>query len=233
MLSIIIPAYNEGGKLEPAIARLRELSKTDGVPVEIVVAVNGATDNTEADAKRLADVVTSTPLKGLSRARNMGALASHGEGIVFLDVDTRLRPGALQAFARLAKPGIAGTCSAVPDKSNWKAHMTVVLKNLVRGLGIVKGLSGPVVVHRSLIHEHKVLFREDLNIAEIHDFLYRARKQAGVRYRYIWRRLYTFSVNRYERVGYAKTFKFWAWYWWYGHLLKHDHRALEEEYWSQ
>ena len=212
---------------------LRDLAVRDHVLVEIVVAVNGSTDNTEQVAKGIADVVTATPLKGLSRARNMGALASHGEGIVFLDVDTQLRPGALAAFAQLAQPGVTGSCSAVPDKSSWKAHATVVLKNLVRGLGIVKGLSGPIVCHRDLIHKHGVLFREDLNIAEIHDFLYRARKQAGVHYRYIWRRLYTFSVNRYERVGYVKTFRFWARYWWYGHILKHDHKVLEEEYWSQ
>ena len=232
-LSIIIPAYNEEEKIVEAIARIRKLQESEYQNLEIIVAVNGSTDGTFALAQKFADKAVKTAKKGLSLARNMGADVASGDIFIFLDVDTRLLPGALVRFARDVRENSVGSCSAYAKQRTIKAILTVWIKNFVRGTGIIKGLSGPIFCHRSIFVDHKIRFREDLNIAEIHDFMYRARKQAGARYTYFWGRYYLFSVNRYERIGYGKTLRFWIRYWIFSHKLGRDHRVFEEEYWSQ
>jgi glycosyltransferase involved in cell wall biosynthesis len=90
-LSIVITTYNRESTLKKM---LLELERQTDMDFQVVVAIDGATDNTEA---MLASLVTSYPLKwintyckgyGLAVARNRGILASDGDAVTILDDDS-------------------------------------------------------------------------------------------------------------------------------------------------
>ncbi len=91
-LTVVLPAHNEAGMLEDAVAEvvngLRERSR----PFEIVVVENGSTDDTATIANRLAgDWVEvralSLPEPDYGRALRAGLLAAVGDVVVNFDVD--------------------------------------------------------------------------------------------------------------------------------------------------
>jgi dolichyl-phosphate beta-glucosyltransferase len=95
-LSVVIPAYNEEGRLPATLARvsayLAERQATRGESYEILVVVNGSTDRTAevatAAARRDPNLqVILTPLRGKGRAVKIGATASRGARILFCDAD--------------------------------------------------------------------------------------------------------------------------------------------------
>ncbi len=94
MLSIILPAFNEAGYLTTAVEHfIEELRATDNQePFEIIVAENGSTDGTRAEADSLAaghpEVhVVSIPQANYGLALRAGFLASQGDVVTNFDVD--------------------------------------------------------------------------------------------------------------------------------------------------
>ncbi|WP_457591438.1 dolichyl-phosphate beta-glucosyltransferase [Geoglobus sp.] len=55
MLSVIIPAHNEAGRLERSVERLSEYLRKNFDEFEIIIAEDGSTDGTDRIAKRLAE----------------------------------------------------------------------------------------------------------------------------------------------------------------------------------
>ncbi len=85
LFSVIIPALNEEMMISKQIPHLR--SVTSGLPLEIVVADNGSTDNTmEAALKAGADEVIAVS-GTIGRARNQAVQRGRGKVLVFLDAD--------------------------------------------------------------------------------------------------------------------------------------------------
>ncbi|MEK7108463.1 MAG: glycosyltransferase [Patescibacteria group bacterium] len=82
LVSIIIPAKNEERNLERLLKQLRQQSFQD---YEVVVADAQSTDHTREVAKRLGAKVVAGGLPGAGR--NLGAAASHGELLIFMDAD--------------------------------------------------------------------------------------------------------------------------------------------------
>src|SRR5579859_7571422 len=96
LVSILIPAYNAaeylGATLESALAQTWP-SK------EIIVVVDGSTDDTLAIAKSFASSqvkVFSQAQSGASAARNKAYRECQGELIQFLDADDLLEPNKIQ-----------------------------------------------------------------------------------------------------------------------------------------
>jgi rSAM/selenodomain-associated transferase 2 len=85
-LSIVVPVLNEEAAVEQALGLLQSLRARGH---EVIVVDGGSVDATCALAVPLADRVLSTP-PGRGLQMNAGALASNGEGLVFLHADTRL-----------------------------------------------------------------------------------------------------------------------------------------------
>jgi glycosyltransferase involved in cell wall biosynthesis len=92
MISVIMPAHNEQGYLEPAVKAV--VSGLAGRPLdfEVVVAENGSTDATHADAEELARTypevkVLHWPVADYGLALRHGFLAAAGEVVVNFDVD--------------------------------------------------------------------------------------------------------------------------------------------------
>jgi glycosyltransferase involved in cell wall biosynthesis len=89
-LSVIIPAFNEDlylprtlECLDRAIAWLGDHGQ-----VEVVLVDNASTDGTAEIGASFGVRVVSTPDHNISRVRNVGAGASSGDVLVFLDADT-------------------------------------------------------------------------------------------------------------------------------------------------
>ncbi|MDE1937944.1 MAG: TIGR04283 family arsenosugar biosynthesis glycosyltransferase [Alphaproteobacteria bacterium] len=89
-LSIIIPVLNEIQVVEQCLRRLSDLRKRGA---EIIVVDGESQDGTSVAAGPLADLVLAAP-RGRALQMNAGAIASSGDVLVFLHVDTKLPPDA-------------------------------------------------------------------------------------------------------------------------------------------
>ena len=123
MISVIIPAHDEERYVGPTIAALCAATR-----FEVLVVANACSDRTAEVARAHGARVLSTPVRGVSHARNLGARASGGEVLVFLDADTALPPAALDAIAA-AVPARAdyGTCRIRPDRTTLPAVLTATV----------------------------------------------------------------------------------------------------------
>jgi glycosyltransferase involved in cell wall biosynthesis len=92
MISIVMPAHNEEGYLEPAVKSVVAGLRDRAVDFEVFVAENGSTDTTPAEAEQLAHTypevtVLHSPVADYGRALRAGFLAAGGEFVVNFDVD--------------------------------------------------------------------------------------------------------------------------------------------------
>ena len=90
-LSIVIPAFNEELLLGRCLAGLAESAlelRHRGVDHEVIVCDNNSTDRTVEIARAGGAQVVFEPINQISRARNRGAAAAHGDWLLFLDADS-------------------------------------------------------------------------------------------------------------------------------------------------
>lgn len=89
VVSFVVPTRNSLRTITACLGSIRAQSIR---PVELVVVDNSSTDGTFAEAAAIADqVITAGPER--SAQRNIGAAASSGEHLVFIDSDMVLDPG--------------------------------------------------------------------------------------------------------------------------------------------
>jgi glycosyltransferase involved in cell wall biosynthesis len=92
MLSIVMPAHNEQGYLEPAVKAVVAAGRDRSVPFEVVIVENGSTDSTVAEAEGLAQTfaevkVLTSSVADYGQALKSGFLEASGEVVVNFDVD--------------------------------------------------------------------------------------------------------------------------------------------------
>lgn len=100
-LSVIIPAQNEERTIGRVIREIKQLS-----PIEIIVVVNGSTDQTEVIAAQLgaSTLVYREPL-GTDVGRAIGAYAASGDTLLFVDSDFHIPWKELAPFADAVRKG--------------------------------------------------------------------------------------------------------------------------------
>ena len=94
-LSIVVPAYNEGGRLEKSLRTIVTYLNENAPQSELIVVDDGSTDNTaEAARKEVADsgairtsVISYRSNLGKGRAVRLGLLASRSNIALFMDAD--------------------------------------------------------------------------------------------------------------------------------------------------
>jgi glycosyltransferase involved in cell wall biosynthesis len=101
-VSVIIPCYNHGEFLPDAVASVTSLHRDD---VELIVVDDGSTDDRtrrEMDAIAAQGIhVIRQQNQGLAAARNAGIAVAHGEYILPLDADNRIRAAYIEHGIRI------------------------------------------------------------------------------------------------------------------------------------
>jgi glycosyltransferase involved in cell wall biosynthesis len=92
VLSVVMPAHNEAGYLETAVADVHSGLSARGLEFELLIVENGSTDGTQDIARRLAADyagvgVLSRAVANYGAALREGLTASRGEFVVTFDVD--------------------------------------------------------------------------------------------------------------------------------------------------
>lgn len=118
-VSIVMPTYNKAHYTYGALNSL--LANTDVVPFELIVVDNGSTDETPLLLERLDNVRVQQNANnlGFGTACNSGADMARGEYVCFLNNDTTVSPGWLEALhsvlAADRRIGAVGAKLITPD----------------------------------------------------------------------------------------------------------------------
>lgn len=120
-VSIVIPAYNPGGFLRPALDSVCSQTFTDW---ELVVIDDGSTEDVAAICEGVPNLrYVKRPHLGQSITRNAGIIESSGEFIAFLDHDDVWHPTKLQrqveAMSCDEQIGLCYTNCQMIDKDGW------------------------------------------------------------------------------------------------------------------
>jgi poly-beta-1,6 N-acetyl-D-glucosamine synthase len=144
LVSILVPAYNEGPTLENCIVSLFDQSYTN---YEIIIINDGSTDETEKIAWHLRDTydnfrirVYSQPNMGKAEALNLGIKKAKGEIVICMDADSMFLPDAVrQLVLSFHDPEVAavGGNVRVANRGQWLSlHQAI---EYITGLAIQRG----------------------------------------------------------------------------------------------
>lgn len=114
-ISVIIPAWNASAYLPECIAALRR--QTLNAQLQIILADDGSTDQTVAQARELGLEVIQLNHGGAAHARNAALKQAHGEYVFFVDADDVPSDDALEKLAAplLADPQLGAVFSKAED----------------------------------------------------------------------------------------------------------------------
>lgn len=143
MISLVVPAYNEGLVIQPAIRSLLEL---DYPNYEILVVNDGSSDDTYEKALAVARESTHVPVRvinkrngGKADALNTGMAHARGEFILNMDGDTKLSSNALRAcighFDNPRIGAVAGNVKVLNRDTLWAKIQSV---EYIEGLALAR-----------------------------------------------------------------------------------------------
>jgi glycosyltransferase involved in cell wall biosynthesis len=89
-ISFIIPAHNEEQYLPGTLAAIRGVIGSLGLDAETIIADDASTDRTPEIARAAGAIVVRHERRQISATRNLGARASTGEILFFVDADTQV-----------------------------------------------------------------------------------------------------------------------------------------------
>ena len=187
-ISFVIPAWNEAELIHDCVSSIAsawQSADTTGVSHEIIVVDNNSSDETAALAEQAGARVVFEAVNQIARARNAGAAAARGDWLIFIDADSELNPGLLQAVLGLIQSGRYAGCGSVMQMDNipFLARCSIrVWTALSRLLGWA---AGSFVVCRRDLFDAIGGFSEELYVTEEIDLsrrLKRAARKSGLRF---------------------------------------------------
>ena len=108
-LSIIIPAYNEEGRLPDTLEKITAWRQTVPFAVEIVIVENGSQDRTtdiaESYSRQYDDIIVLHSSKGKGAAVREGMLHGKGEFLFICDADLSMPIAEIENFLSLGAAG--------------------------------------------------------------------------------------------------------------------------------
>jgi len=146
-VSLIVPAYNEGKVIEGALRSLLEL---DYPRFEVIVVDDGSTDDTLANASRVAGDYGHCRVKAVTK-RNGGKASSLNAGLAMaeypivlcMDADSRLEPQTIKAavphFQDPSVAAVAGNVKVVNRINIWTRLQAL---EYVEGLNMARRAQG-------------------------------------------------------------------------------------------
>ena len=149
-LTVVIPAYNEAGRIEPGLRRAVDYLRGRGLSYELLVVDDGSRDNTVEVASAFAGegvrVIRQEKNRGKGAAIKAGVLASRGDQVLLSDADFSTPIEELEKLeARLAETpvviGSRGLADSVIREHQpfYRELMGKTFNRIIRVLG-VRGL---------------------------------------------------------------------------------------------
>lgn len=172
MFSIIIPVYNEAGKIATTI-RKTQSGNTKHV-AEIIVVDGGSTDDTFQIAQECGATVIKSLRKGRASQMNSGASVANHKILYFLHADSTVPKDFTSAILHSMRKGAKSGCFRLQfDYANWflkaNAWFTRFNVNAIRfgdqSLFVMKD-----------VFQKSGGFREDLLIMEDQEIIHRLKK---------------------------------------------------------
>lgn len=216
-VTVVIPAYDEQDYLGAALLSVAE-QKPAASRIEVVVVANGCTDDTPETAicfaTRHPDLSVSLiedPEAGVSRAKNIGAAAAHGDVLIFLDADSRMAPDlAATVLERVRAGERAASIRMIADSSDL---LDRGFFNLIEyGKRLVRVRANMLYCTRELFLDAGG-FDEELHHAEDRDLLTRL-KRRGIDVGHVTESWIATSPRRLHRLpfrlGLLTTFGRWG-----------------------
>lgn len=145
MLSIVLPAYNEGRRLTATLARCAEHFHEIGTPGEVIVADDGSTDDTRRVVGQAAQELASGHLdirylplshRGKGAAVRAGVLAARGDPVAFLDADLSIPVEVMTDLVAALRDGadIAVASRYVPGSTVRRPLVRLLMSHVYRWL---------------------------------------------------------------------------------------------------
>lgn len=122
MISFVIPAWNEARRLPGTLEAIHAAAGTLGGHHEVVVVDDASTDSTAAVARAHGARVVAVAHRQIAATRNAGARQALGQRLFFIDADTWVRPGTVQAAMRAMDAGAVGGGARVVLADDAPAH---------------------------------------------------------------------------------------------------------------
>ena len=155
-VSILIPAYNEGGSIAESI---KSALSQDYPAFEVIVIDDGSEDDTFEKAISLKDSrlrVFRKTHEGKAKALNFGLLKARGEVIVTTDADSILFPNALKSLVeRFYSPEVVGVGGQVRvlgssflERAQDVEHLRIAMFRRARELEDLSVAPGPLSAFR-------------------------------------------------------------------------------------
>ena len=108
MLSFILPAHDEAELIGATLQSLRAAASALATDFEIVVVDDASVDDTGMVAQQQGARVLRVEHQHIAATRNAGAMAAIGERLIFVDADTHVDTGVLQAALSALDAGAVG-----------------------------------------------------------------------------------------------------------------------------
>ncbi len=176
LISVIIPALNEGRYLPGTLALLTDAIRECPHSVEIIVVDNHSTDTTVTIAKHFGARIVRETARNVARVRNSGASIARGDILFFLDADTEVPRNILARVSQaVADPIVLG---GAPDVVHC-ARPAVVRSYLAcwRVVGKLFGVTqGAAQFCRRPIFQRLGGYDESLFMGEDVDFYWRLKR---------------------------------------------------------
>ena len=107
-ISVIMPAYNEEGKIAECVAHARAYLESLECPYEIIIVDDGSTDGTRSEAIR-ASVNPHVKVVGYDRNQGKGSAIKYGtkyvtgDRVVFMDSDADVKPDLVKQYVTVLR----------------------------------------------------------------------------------------------------------------------------------
>jgi glycosyltransferase involved in cell wall biosynthesis len=215
-ISVVIPALNEEKYLPRLLQSLAEQTRRD---FEVVVVDGSSQDKTVEVARSFGAKlpglsVLVSPKRSVPLQRNLGARATRGEWLVFLDADSQVQPyfmERIEAFIKETQPKLF-TSWFRPDSDGASDAVFALIANMfVEGSKMVHRsmAPGPLTVVRRDTFELVDGYDEALTFGEDYDLTERLTAR-GIELRILRETLYVLSLRRVRKDGKLRTIGFYG-----------------------
>jgi poly-beta-1,6 N-acetyl-D-glucosamine synthase len=143
LITLVVPAYNEGLVIQPAMRNLLTLEYPD---YEVIVVDDGSSDDTYALASQVSRESSKVPVRvvtktngGKADALNTGIALARGEFVMCMDGDTKLSRNALRAMIRhFDDPRVGGVAGNVRILNRENFLTKTQALEYIEGLAMVR-----------------------------------------------------------------------------------------------